>query len=677
MLHPRLLFVPLDDRPVCLDFVVGLGQAAGLEVRTPDRAALGGRRRPADVTALWTWLEEELQGGNAGALIASAEMLSFGGLVASRRSTAPFEAIAPRLRRLEEVGDRLPVYVSAVIPRTPQQPTDEDATHWLSGDVEARRRHRQRQLRVLETLSEAAARGRFRSLLIGQDDTAPGSAGAEDRARLEARLSTPAPRTAGVPRASEASAAPGGHVGGSANVQVTTGADELNARLLARFLRDLTGRSPAVRVVYTYPAADRAIPRYESTPLAQTVEEHIESAGCHRAVEAVDILLWVHNFDGAQEEARDQASHTPAPVESPRQEVRDAVGAEQIAALADVRFANGGDDGLVRRLLAEPRLAGIVAYGGWNTCSNTLGSTLAQAVVAFHLRAYTLAGSDRLYRPLLFTRLLDDWGYQAVVRPALGTWLAQHGGDASDLGTLQEAAEQRAAALLEDEVLPRLQSSFRYHPTVLRRVTFPWHRLFEIRLDVEVTRFGRSGPGDIAVADYDPAWTAMFERDRAAIAGALGAMARGIEHVGSTAVPGLAAKPIIDILVGVDDDDLDRIIEPLRRIGYEYNPDWEISLPRRRYFRRLLPDGTNTHHLHAVPIGGEFWTRHLRFRDYLRAHPSKAEEYAALKREIAKRHRGGIDYTFAKTEFIRSVETLAGAATPGSPRAPRARPTAG
>jgi GrpB-like predicted nucleotidyltransferase (UPF0157 family) len=169
----------------------------------------------------------------------------------------------------------------------------------------------------------------------------------------------------------------------------------------------------------------------------------------------------------------------------------------------------------------------------------------------------------------------------------------------------------------------------------------------------------------------------MFERDRTAIARALGEVARGIEHVGSTSVPGLAAKPIIDILLGVEEDDLDWIIPPLQEIGYEYNPDWEISMPHRRYFRRLLPDGTNTHHLHVVPIGGEFWTRHLRFRDYLRTHPSTAEEYAALKREIARRHRGGIDYTFAKTDFIRSVEALAGIDAPSPTRARRADPQGG
>jgi GrpB-like predicted nucleotidyltransferase (UPF0157 family) len=652
MLHPRLLFVPLDDRPVCFDFVAEVARAAGIDVRTPDRRFLGDRRTPGDVDAIWSWLDAETAAGEAHALIASVEMLCFGGLVASRKSTAPFDEIAPYLRRLEEVARRLPAYVSAIIPRTPQQPTAEDAEHWRARDVDALRRHRDRQFRVHDALIGASVRGAFRYLLIGQDDTVPGSAGAEERARLEARPDVEAARA----------------------ILLTTGADELNARLLARYLRDVTGLSPAVRTIYTYPRAVDTVPRYEATPLRRTVEEHIESTGCHAAVEAVDILLWVHNFDGAQKEAHEQLTGTiehgagthvrgaeaHAPTEGPRREVRIAAADEQITALADVRFANGADAALVESLLAEPRFAEIVAYGGWNTCSNTLGSVLAQAVVAFHLRANTVAGSDRIYRPVLFTRILDDWGYQAVVRPKLARWLAGRGAGTTDLDGLEEQAGRVAVETFQAGVLPRLQSSFRYQPAALRSVTFPWHRLFEIRLDVDVKRHGRTDPEDYVVVEYDPAWAETYERDRVAVVAALGGMVRGIEHVGSTSVPGLAAKPIIDILLGVDADDLDRIIEPLERIGYEYNPDGEISLPHRRYFRRLLPDGTNTHHLHAVEIGGEFWNRHIRFRDYLRANPSKAEEYAALKREHARQHRGGIDYTFAKTEFIRSVEALAG-----------------
>ena len=515
MRHPTLLFVPLDDRPVCFDLVVQLASAAGMLVRAPERALLGDRWTAGDVDGLWSWLEREITAGEDHLLIASVEMLCFGGLVASRKSSASFEQIAPMLQRLEQTGRRIPSYVSAVIPRTPQHPTDEDAPHWFTDDRDALRSHRNRQFRVNDTLISAAARGAFQYLLIGQDDTAPGNAGAEERARLQAR-----------PDVQEAR-----------DVLLTTGADELNARLLARYLRDLTGLSPSVRVVYTYPDAVSQVPRYESIPLERTVEEHVESTGCHLAVEAVDILLWVHNFEGTPLEARDQDAVPASPLQACLREVHDAITQDQVVALADVRFANGADRRLVARLLEEPRFTGIVAYGGWNTCSNTLGSTLAQAVVAFHLRANTVAGNDRLYRPGLLTRILDDWGYQTVVRPHLTDWLAARGGSATELGNLEREAEQRAAQAFHTDTLPRLQASFQFHPMTLREVAFPWHRLFEVRLDLEVTWFGRSGPGGIVVTDYDPAWAVRYEEDRAAIIGALGTMVGGIEHVGSTAVP--------------------------------------------------------------------------------------------------------------------------------------------
>lgn len=673
-LHPVLLFVPLDDRPVSSELVMELAEAAGVEVRAPDRALLGDRYRPGDVQGIWAWLESEVRHGDDATLIASAEMLCLGGLVASRKSEAGFDEIAPLLERLVEAAGRLPAYVSAVIPRAPVVPTDEDAPYWAAyGDAlrrvsasrvpaekgatgleameaalqaadlpehirDAVRRHRGRNLRINARLLQAASKGIVRYVLIGQDDTSPGSLSQIEREALQARV--------------DETAAP--------NVLLTSGADELNARLLARWLNELTKRRPSVKTLYTFPWRSDGIPLYEAQPLDRTVTEHLASCGCVAAGDDPDIVLWVHNFEDRQREARDQ-NDAPAlsGLEPILGAVRAAVREEHIVALADVRFANGGDRELVTRLLDEPRLAGIVAYAGWNTCSNALGSVISQAIVAFHLRANTLPGNDRRYRHALFRRLLDDWGYQSVVRPQLDRWLSERGGHPTDLGELEAEAEQIALARLRDDALGPLQRSFRYHPISLHRATFPWHRLFEVRLALDVTAAGRGRPG-ITVVDYDPRWPAIYEENRAAIVRALGPLVRGIEHIGSTAVPGLAAKPVIDIMVGVTADDLDRIIEPLLGIGYEYSPDWEISMPLRRYFRRIAADNEDTHHVHVVPYGEEFWTRHLRFRDYLRSHPEAARAYGDLKKRLAGEHRGSIDYTFAKAEFIRSVEASAG-----------------
>lgn len=453
-----LLFIPLDDRPVTMDLVVDLARAAGVEVRTPDRSVLGDRHRAGDVDRIWDWLDGQADVAGATAMIASVEMLCLGGLVASRKSEAEFEVIGPKLRRLYEIATQIPAYVSAVIPRAPVERTSEDAPEGSVG-------HRKRQLRVNTDLIDAASRGLLRYLLIGQDDNAPESSSHRERAELEKHVKAM----------------------GARSVLLTSGADELNARLLVRWLNDLTGISPSVQVMYTYPESAQRIPLYESAPLSQTVKEHVQSAGCETVANGADILLWVHNFNEHQHEARDQGDGLDhGTVETRLNGVRVGARHDQVVALADVRYANGGDRALVERLLEEPRFAGVVAYAGWNTCSNSLGTAIAQAVVVHHLRANTLPGSDRIFRPVLFSRILDDWGYQAIVRPQLARWLEDRGGVPSELGTNEGTAETHALQGLRGDTLPRLQASFPDHPITINRVTFPWHRLFEIRIDLEI-----------------------------------------------------------------------------------------------------------------------------------------------------------------------------------------------
>lgn len=167
----------------------------------------------------------------------------------------------------------------------------------------------------------------------------------------------------------------------------------------------------------------------------------------------------------------------------------------------------------------------------------------------------------------------------------------------------------------------------------------------------------------LRIVDYDSAWVAQYQREREMITGALGDFVAGIEHVGSTSVPGLSAKPTIDILLGVDSlAEFDRDgIHRLVSAGYEYVPKFENEMPYRRYFRRWNDTLTDhTVHIHTVEPQNPFWRRHLDFRDYLRAHPDVASEYAALKRDLVQRFaHDSVAYTDAKTEFIQSVERRA------------------
>lgn len=160
------------------------------------------------------------------------------------------------------------------------------------------------------------------------------------------------------------------------------------------------------------------------------------------------------------------------------------------------------------------------------------------------------------------------------------------------------------------------------------------------------------------IVDHDPNWSNAFDMAAAELAAALEPWAVEIEHIGSTAVDGLAAKPIIDIQVGVVSlDDSARIVAAVEALGYGYVPEFERELPNRCYFRRRSSIGITTHHVHLVErTDHEWWDRHIWFRDWLRTHPDDRDRYAQLKRSLATAHhddRAG--YTEAKSSFITSI----------------------
>jgi len=162
--------------------------------------------------------------------------------------------------------------------------------------------------------------------------------------------------------------------------------------------------------------------------------------------------------------------------------------------------------------------------------------------------------------------------------------------------------------------------------------------------------------GPLIVVDYDPQWPILYEEEKDRILGLIGRLVVAIEHIGSTAVPGLGAKPIIDIMVAVRRlADAEECVEPLQSIGYEHVPEYNEIIPERRYFHKG-PAEARTHHLHVVELASDFWERHLLFRDFLRTHPEEAQQYYDLKKELAANYRSDREaYTEAKTAFIESV----------------------
>lgn len=160
----------------------------------------------------------------------------------------------------------------------------------------------------------------------------------------------------------------------------------------------------------------------------------------------------------------------------------------------------------------------------------------------------------------------------------------------------------------------------------------------------------------IRLVPYDNTWPMEFAAEADRIERACAGLRIRLEHVGSTSVPGLGAKPVIDILAGRPGTvSGTAYVAAFRQLGYEHKGSFGV--PGRNYFRRGSP---RSHHVHLVSWSSDFWRDHLLFRDYLRAHPVMASEYETIKRELAAAYlQDKESYTDAKGPFIRSIVRLA------------------
>jgi len=163
----------------------------------------------------------------------------------------------------------------------------------------------------------------------------------------------------------------------------------------------------------------------------------------------------------------------------------------------------------------------------------------------------------------------------------------------------------------------------------------------------------------VELSEPDPSWPARFAQEAERLREALGARVLDLHHIGSTAIRGIVAKPIIDMLLVTDQlQQLDRCDAVMRGLGYEVMGEFGIA--GRRYFRKSAADGRRTHHLHAFEAGSPHITRHLAFRDLMNADAAAARAYDALKRRVAEEAaRGGPAYAQGKADFVARHEALA------------------
>lgn len=159
--------------------------------------------------------------------------------------------------------------------------------------------------------------------------------------------------------------------------------------------------------------------------------------------------------------------------------------------------------------------------------------------------------------------------------------------------------------------------------------------------------------GTVKILRYNPKWRASAVKEINALKKVSGSIILNIQHIGSTAIPGMSAKPIIDIDVAVKSlKAVNDLIEPLRKLGYRYR----VGKPEKRLFIKEGPNKKITHHMHVIKLGSDLWNNDLLFRDFLRSNKKKVRQYSELKKELASQfYNNRESYSDGKKDFIEAV----------------------
>lgn len=501
----RILYIPHDDRPISMEETAATAKAAGITIILPPRELLGSRDSLGKPDELWAWLHQNIR--RADAVVVSADALVYGSLVASRKhdlDPAVIDRRVDNFRTLKEKHNGMTTYVFASVMRSPRaseggvEPayyerfgpkifeytalldkqetkvitrTEEKRLQELSSEIPQRYLEdwldrREKNLSATLRLVELAHTDSFKYLIVGRDDNAPYSQTRRDCRRIDAK-------SAGLGKSRYAS---------------VPGVDELGLLMVTRAVSDLAWDMPRVAVIYAPGIGGATIPTYSDEPCERSIESHLFAAGAYPVytTDRADIVLAVNTdrYGRTYEAAWDVNDGT---ITDAHRELADKIEREvergKKVALADIKYANGADNGLMNLLAERELLDDLYAYGGWNTADNTTGFVIAQSILAGAMEE-----TERMR--LLAVRCLDDWGYQAGVRQYLQTEIIDRiGGKASAVNVRPIAP--RLIATGERKLIAFADRYLSFMDINDINISFPWNRTFEIDLDVTFVGEGK------------------------------------------------------------------------------------------------------------------------------------------------------------------------------------------
>ena len=502
MAAEKIIFIPLDNRPITCRETWEAGAKLGYDMVLPPDELLGGRDRTGDSEGLWRWLEREAPAAKAAVI--STDAMLYGSLVNSRNHDLDENQILARAEKFRELRRKFPrlrLYAFGTLLRTLSSPSHSggmepadyqkyamqiyDYSVWRDKtDMGVAKGSERRKLkkaeaaipqevmnawenrhimnyRANEYLTDLTRDGVFTFFLLGGDDGAKYSQTHYEMRHIRAY---------------------GGDVGTS-RFQVLSGADELGMLMLCRAIHDLRGDIPFVYTAYNVGEGRDIVPKYTSETIGDDMDASLHAAGAMPVSEpsrAEMIFAISTDYTGRLVDA-----NSPENTRKPRQGtapfvnmVRDFLQKEYPVAVADIAYGNGADNALMAILSKENLLFRLKAYGGWNTATNTTGFLIGDALLGRHMQE-----ADAKERML--TRCLDDWGYQANVRQALWGYMSSlpGDGDGMNLKEKNEAMIAEGTRLIVEFAKKNiaLPDGFPFALDKIR-LTYPWDRLFECEI---------------------------------------------------------------------------------------------------------------------------------------------------------------------------------------------------
>ena len=437
----KIGFVPIDNRPVCYTLpklIAGIDE--NIELYLPNREWLGDLTKYADTEKIFDWLKNLPK---LDAIVLSLDTVAYGGLISSRRCSNSFEEIKEKIEKLKEIlsEKNAKIYAFSSIMRISNNNiNEEEKDYWAQYGkkifnysycidkfgtmckkeipdeiLEDYLQTRNRNFEINKIYLEWQKEGFFETLVFSKDDCAEYGFNVQEAKALE-------------------------KLGGF----VKTGADEIPLSLLSRAIQGEIKIAP----IFLEPEYKNLISNYEDISIEKSVLGQIDLAGCKVTdIDSADILLFINNFIDHQGEIVMQVNTEPFKGiwQTPSKPYM----------IADVRFANGADNNLVKQF--EEFDNNFYGYSAWNTSANTLGSLICGAKIKFLAQKYNQDAFDKLQT----TRLLDDWAYQANVR--------QTKPNLQQLKSEMQKFENKVARLTNKEY------NINYK--------FPWNRLFEVEIE--------------------------------------------------------------------------------------------------------------------------------------------------------------------------------------------------